>query len=192
MRALQFGRGRRGFTLIELLTVMAIAAAMMAIVVPRFRVTAKTKARLAARQLMADMELARNRSLSEKKRVRIKFTTASNSYTAYVDHNSDGVIGETTAERVALNAFGIKTLESGIVFGRGNAAGGIPGEAGAGAVTYASTQSEFDSRGLPTPVGTVGTVYITATSDPRAVYAVSMTAAGSYRLWQFNPDGTWQ
>lgn len=185
-------RTRRGFTLIEMLMVLTVASAMMAIVVPRFRLTDKAKARVAARQLLRDLELSRNRSLSQKKKVRIAFNTVANSYTAYVDHNSDGVIAGSTAERTALNAFGIRQLSSGVVFGRGDATAGVPGEIGVGAVTYAGAVSEFDTRGLPTPVGTIGTVYITATSDPKAVYAVSMTAAGSYRLWQYNTNGTWQ
>ncbi|HKS07033.1 MAG TPA: prepilin-type N-terminal cleavage/methylation domain-containing protein [Gemmatimonadaceae bacterium] len=183
---------RSGFTLIELITVMAVMAAMMAIVAPKLRVTAKTKARIAARQLMIDLEQVRNRSLSQKKKVRIAFNTVANSYTAYADHNSDGVITESATERSALNAFGVRTLESGIVFGRGNATAGIPSEAGVGAVTYAGAAADFDTRGIPTPVGTTGTVYVTTTSDPSAVYAVSMTAAGSYRFWSFNPNGSWQ
>jgi prepilin-type N-terminal cleavage/methylation domain-containing protein len=185
-------RARRGFTLIELLTVMALVSVMMAIAVPRFRTTPKTKARMAARQLMLDMEQARNKSLSQKKRVRLSFSTVDNSYTAFVDDNSDGVIAGTAAERTALNAFGIRVFEAGVVFGRGNAAGGIPGETGVGAITFAGANSEFDARGLPSPIGTRGTVYVTASADPAAVYAVAMTAAGSYRLWSFQPDGTWQ
>jgi prepilin-type N-terminal cleavage/methylation domain-containing protein len=183
---------RRGFTLIELITVMAVAAALMAIVAPKLRITDKTRARIAARQLMIDLEQARNRSLSQKKKVQVSFNTVANSYTAYADHDADGVIAGSAAERSALNAFGVRTLESGIVFGRGNATAGIPGEAGVGAVTFAGSAGEFDTRGIPTPVGTTGTVYITTTSDPSAVYAVSMTAAGSYRFWSFNPGGSWQ
>ena len=181
-----------GFTLIELITVLAIISAMMAIVVPRLRLTAKSKARIAARQMMLDMEQVRNRSLSQKRRVRITFNTVANSYTGYMDHNGDGVIAENSTERSALNAFGDRQLGSGIVFGRGNATAGVPGEAGVGGVTYAGSIAEFDTRGIPAPVGSIGTVYITTTSDPSAVYAVSMSAAGSYRLWTFNPDGTWQ
>lgn len=181
-----------GFTLIELITVMAVVAAMMAIVAPKLRVTAKTKARIAARQLMIDLEQARNRSLSQKRKVQVTFNTVANSYTAYADHDGDGVITESATERSTLNAFGVRALESGIVFGRGNATAGIPSEAGVGAVTFAGSAAAFDTRGLPTPVGTIGTVYITTTSDPSAVYAVSMTAAGSYRFWSFKPDGSWQ
>jgi prepilin-type N-terminal cleavage/methylation domain-containing protein len=192
MHSFRVLHARRAFTLIELLMVMVVASAMMAIAVPRFRLTDKAKARMAARQMLRDLEHARNKSLSQKKKVQVAFNTVTNSYTAYLDNNGDGVIVGDAAERTALNAFGTRRLGTGVVFGRGDATAGVPGEVGVGGVTFAGAISEFDSRGIPTPIGSVGTVYITTTSDPTAVYAVSMSAAGSYRLWQYASSGVWQ
>jgi prepilin-type N-terminal cleavage/methylation domain-containing protein len=182
---------RSAFTLIELLVVVAVMGLMMMIVVPRFRVSPKMYARNTARQLMRDAELVRNRALAAKQITRIQFTTGTNQYVSYGDDNADGVIAGTTAEVVYLHAFGTRQLSDGVIFGRGSAATGIPGETGAGAVTFASTRIDFDSRGIPSPLGTKGTVYFTTSSDASSVFAVQMSAAGGFRLWEYL-NGTWQ
>lgn len=183
-------RVRPGFTLLELLVVMALMSAMMAIVVPRLRVSPNQRARLAAQQLMRDAEVARNRSLSTKKISRLQFNTGTNTYAAYLDDNADGTISGTQAEIIAARAFGIRQLEYGVILGRGNAPN-VPGESGSGAVTFASSRVEFDTRGLPAPFGTKGTVYLTTQSNADIVYAVQMSGAGSYRLWRYF-QGSWQ
>ena len=56
-------RVRRGFTLVEILVVIVMIGIMMKIVVPHFRVSNASRVRQAARQLGADIELARTRAL---------------------------------------------------------------------------------------------------------------------------------
>jgi prepilin-type N-terminal cleavage/methylation domain-containing protein len=184
-------RGPRGFTIIELLMVMVIVAVMVAIVVPRTRVSPKMYVRMAARQLLRDAELTRNRALALKRVVRVQFVAGTNTYACYGDDNGDGTIAGTTAEIVFLHV-GTRAFANGVTFGRGNATAGIPGETGSGAVTFTNTRIDFDTRGLPSPFGTKGTVYLTATGSPSSVFAVQMTAAGSFRLWTYLPNGTWQ
>jgi prepilin-type N-terminal cleavage/methylation domain-containing protein len=183
---------RRAFTVIELLVVVAIVGIMAAMVVPRLRVTPKMHARIAARQFMRDAELVRNRALSLRRAARLQISTADPGYRSYGDHDNNGAIAGNDTELLFLRASGARALEPGVVFGRGNASGGIPGEAGAGAVTFTNERIEFDTRGMPTPFGTKGTVYFTATGSPETVFAVQITGAGSFKLWEYLPNGTWQ
>ncbi len=183
-------KGRAAFTMIELLVVMAMIGVMMAIVVPRFRVSPTQQVRLAARQMMRDAELARNRSLAMKAVTRVQFNTGTNTYESFADHDRDGVIAGNATERAAIRAFGIRALEPRVVFGRGMAPG-IPGEAGAGAVTLTSGRIQFDRRGLPTPFGTRGTVYLTSTVSGTVAFAMEFSGAGSVRLWEYR-NGAWQ
>jgi prepilin-type N-terminal cleavage/methylation domain-containing protein len=185
-------RRRRAFTIIELLVVMTLIGVMAAIAVPKFRVSKKMHVRMAARQLMRDMEIARNRALGLKRLTRVQFTTGSQQYVGYVDDDNNGAIGATSAEILAMRGFPTRVLQNNVVFGRGNATAGIPGEAGSGAVTFTSTRVEFDTRGMPTPFRTRGTIYLTATGQPGSVFAVQMTGSGSFKLWEYLPNGTWQ
>jgi prepilin-type N-terminal cleavage/methylation domain-containing protein len=185
-------RAPKGFTILELLVVMTLVGIMAAMVVPRLRVSPKMHVRMAARQLMKDAELARNRALSLKRVSRVQFTTGTSTYAGYGDDNNDGTIAGTSAEIIYLHAFGARQLQDGVIFGRGNATGGIPGESGSGAVTFTNTRINFDTRGMPSPFGTSGTIYFTSSTNAAAVFAIQMTGAGSFRLWEYLPNGTWQ
>jgi prepilin-type N-terminal cleavage/methylation domain-containing protein len=184
-------RGARGFTIVELLVVVIIVGVMAAIVVPRMRVSSKMYVGITARQFLRDAELTRNRALALKRIVRVQIDAGTNTYACYGDDDGDGAIAATQAEIVYLRV-GTRPFEKGVILGRGSATAGIPGEAGAGAVTFTNSRIDFDTRGLPSPFGTKGTVYFTATGTPMAVYAVQMTAAGGFKLWTYLPNGTWQ
>ena len=184
-------RGQRGFTIIEMLVVMIIIGVMVAIVVPRTRVSKKMYVQSTALQLLRDAELTRNRALAQKKIARVQIDETANTYACYGDDDGNGAIAGTAAERQFLRV-GTRVFANGVIFGRGNASAGIPGESGSGAVTFANTRIDFDTRGLPSPFATKGTIYLTATGSPGAVYAVQMTAAGSFKLWTYLPNGTWQ
>jgi prepilin-type N-terminal cleavage/methylation domain-containing protein len=182
---------RRGFTIIELLMVVVVVGAMTAIVVPRMRISEATEVQLAGMQLAQDMDLTRTRALSTRSRARVTFTTGTNpQYVGYLDTDGDSLITQTTAEMNALQGFGARALPARVGFGRGSASA-VPNTTGTGGITFASTRVEFDSRGLPTPMGTAGVVYLVHQNDPTAVVAVELSPSGSLRLWTWK-NGGWQ
>lgn len=183
---------RQGFTIIELLVVMAIIAVLAGIAVPRMRTSPRMHVRIAAQQLVRDAELTRNRALSVKRIARIQFNPGAGRYASYGDDNGDNVLAGSDAEIIFLSAYGTRQFSDGVTFGRGNATAGIPGETGAGAITFANDRIDFDSRGMPNPFGTKGTVYLTSTRDAGAVFAIQMSAAGGFRLWTYTANGTWE
>jgi len=180
----------RGFTIIELLMVVTVVGIMMAIVVPRMRITPATEVQLAGMQLAQDLDLARTRALSTRNMSEVAFAVSGGSYSGYLDINGDSTITQTNAEKLGLEAFGTRPLPDRITYGRGSATG-IPNELSGGAVTFASQKIDFDTRGLPMPMGTAGTVYLRHTTDPTAVVAVAITPSGSVRLWTWK-SGAWQ
>ncbi len=183
-------KSRRGFSLIEILVVVVMIGLMLKIVVPKFRISNSTKSRQAADQLVRDLETARSRALATRSTVRIVFNVAARSYTGYLDSNRDGVFGQTAAETAALSVFRTRTLDAGIRIGRPGVAD-LPGYAGAGATTLAGPRIDFDSRGLTTPLGTKGVLYISSTTDTTAVTAISISGAGGIQAWVFK-GGVWQ
>ena len=54
-----------------------------------------------------------------------------------------------------------------------------------------STRIDFDSRGLTTPLGTKGVIYMISTTDTTAVTAVSISGAGGIQAWVYK-GGAWQ
>jgi prepilin-type N-terminal cleavage/methylation domain-containing protein len=181
---------RAGFTLIEMMIVVVVMGLAMMIAVPRFRASSKTKARMAATLLTSDIELARSKAMAHRATVRVVFTAATNSYTGYLDFDRDGVIGESVAERDSLHAFGTRVLPNGASFGRAGQAD-ITDFAGAGAITFPAPQINFDGRGLSTPFGTRGVVYVQLADDTAAVAAVTVSGAGGVRLWT-SEGGYWR
>ncbi len=181
---------RAGFTLIEMLIVIVVMGIAMTIAIPRFRVTNKTKARRIATQLAADLEVARSQARAHRATVRVVFDAGTNSYTGYLDFDRDNVLAQSTAERDSLRAFGTRVLPTGASFGRA-AQVDITNFAGAGAITFPTPQINFDGRGLTTPFGTRGVVYVQLAADPGAVAAVTVSGAGGVRLWT-SEGGTWR
>lgn len=181
---------RYGFTLIELLMVVIVVGAMMAIAVPKIRISPETEVQLAAMQMAQDIDLSRTRALSTRSLARVAFVSGSRNYTGYLDTNADGVIGQTQAERDALRGFATRTLPARVDFGRGSATA-APGDVGAGAITLSGAKVEFDSRGLTFPMGTGGAVYLRHSEKAAAVAAVVVSPAGNVRLWTWR-NGAWE
>jgi prepilin-type N-terminal cleavage/methylation domain-containing protein len=183
---------RAGFTLIELLMVVTVAGAMMAIVVPRLRISESTEVQLAGMQLAQDLDLARTRALSTRNLARVSFSTAMPGarYAGYLDDNRDSVITETTGEQLALRGWQTRKLPARVLYGRGTAPA-VPGDAGSGAVTFANSRVEFDSRGLVRPRGEGGTVYLRHETKPGEVIAVVVSPSGNIRFWSYH-NGAWQ
>lgn len=181
----------RGFTIIELVVVLAVMAIAMAIALPRFRLTPSHKVRSAANQLVRDLELARTRALGTKRKVRIQFDAAGGTYTAYLDDDGNGTISESAAERSAYGSLASRTLEPDVLFGRGSTTG-LPGDPGSGAVTFSGAEVDFGTNGVTVPFGTSGNIYLVSRDDAKVVAAVSVTGAGSFKVWRYAGGSTWQ
>ncbi len=182
---------RLGFTIIELMVVVVIVGIMMSIVVPRMRISEATEVSLAGMQLAQDMDLARTRALSTRNRARVTFTTgATPKYVGYLDTDGDSTITQTDDEMYALQGFATRALPTRVDYGRGSATA-VPNTTGSGAITFDNSRVEFDSRGLPTPMGTAGVVYLVHQRDPNAVMAIQLSPSGSVRIWTWQ-DGAWK
>lgn len=184
-------RARRGMTLIETMTALVMVAIMVAIVAPRMRTSERQKVYEAARLLAADLEAVRTRSLAATARSQVVFTTGTSSYQGFLDWNRDGTIAQDQTSQDSLIVLPRqRTLPTGLAFGQGSASL-VPGFAGAGPISFANTTIAFDSRGLTSPIGTRGTVYIRSSSDGNAVAAVTVTGAANVRVWRWQ-GGRWQ
>ena len=182
---------RGGFTLIELLLVVTIMGLMMTIIVPRIRTSPGQYVSIAARQLVRDLEATRARALTTRRATRLSFNPAiAASYAGFLDDDNNGAIAETQAESDSLRSFPPRTFENGVIYGRANAMA-IPGDTSGLTVTLANRRVDFDSRGIPTPFGTGGIVYLTNPADPNFATAIEIQAAGSFRLWYWRGGG-WQ
>jgi prepilin-type N-terminal cleavage/methylation domain-containing protein len=182
--------GQAGFTLIEMVIVVVVMGLAMMFAIPRFHVSSKTKARMAASALTADLELARSKAMAHRATVRVVFNPADNTYTGYLDFDRDGVINESAAERDSLHAFGTRTLAQGALYGRAGQAD-IRDFTGSGGITFPTPQVDFDARGLTTPFGTRGAIYVQLVDDSAAVAAVTVSGAGGVRLWT-SEGGYWR
>ena len=79
-------QGTGGFTLIELLTAIAVAGILMAIAVPQFMLLLPTiYLGSAARQVAADLQLARTRAISQNIQYAIAFNPGTGTYTFGAD-----------------------------------------------------------------------------------------------------------
>jgi prepilin-type N-terminal cleavage/methylation domain-containing protein len=183
---------RRGFTIYELLIVVAVVGIMMSIVVPRMRVSPMTEVQLAGMQLAQDMDLARTRALSTRSFARVQFGTSGgvSNYSGYLDTNGDSTITGTSDERLALHGWGTRPMPTHVTVSRGSATG-LPTDAGNSAISFANSRVDFDTRGLPTPSGTSGVVYLANSTDPTAVVAVALAPSGSVQIWTWK-GGYWQ
>ncbi len=181
---------RAGISLVEIVIVITMVGLMAGIMAPKFRMSPKQKLRSAAQVLAYDLELARTRALSTRSIVRVTFDAVGRSYSGYLDDDRNGTIGQTAAEMTALSAFNTKALDTGVNYDRGTAPD-LPNFAGAGNITFASSQVEFDPRGLANPFGSRGVIYLRHADDAAAVSAVSVSPAGGIQVWRYQ-GGAWQ
>jgi Tfp pilus assembly protein FimT len=97
-------------SLIEILVVIVMIGLMTAVVMPRFRVSPRTRVRQAADQLVRDLELARGRALSTRSWTRVVFDPANEKYVGFQDFNRDSIFALTTEETDSLGGFRARGL----------------------------------------------------------------------------------
>lgn len=78
-------RSRRGFTLIEILAVVVVIGIASAVILPQINSRDDQRVASAARELMADLLYAQNRSIAYQTRHYVQFNTATNSWQVMVD-----------------------------------------------------------------------------------------------------------
>ncbi|MBV8206015.1 MAG: GspH/FimT family pseudopilin [Acidobacteria bacterium] len=178
------GHRSRGFTIIELIMVVTIMLILIAVSLP-VADTAMASMRIAgdARSLATQLQLAKLEAANQFTHVRLQINC--NGSTTYCLQVLNGTNWVTDP--------GTQYLSAGVSFGTGNAA------APAGTQTTLAQTSivEFNSRGIPItssgctePCGTPtsqDTVYLTHQNG--AVYAVSVSAAGQIKTWQYINSG---
>lgn len=183
---------RAGFTIIELVLVVSIILIMTSIIGPTFRITPTREVENTAHLLVSQLEMARTEALGERHVVKVSFDVINRQYTAYADDDGDDVIAGTSGEIQEFAEFGVRTLPDLVAFGRGTASA-LPGDGGAGEVTLAGEELTLDREGLPTPWGTMGTIYITHSRDADAVAAVAVASSGAFKAWRWFPEaGEWR
>lgn len=193
----------RGFTILEMVTVLALFGAVAAIAIPRaLRPSPYMEVDHAARAMVNDLEAARMRAMAAKRRVRVAFDVNKDFYAAFMDVSSDrtGAISETAEEARAMgvlvrgnNAMGIpgQPLPAGVAFGAGSVGTGPLGASISGDfVALDSDRVEFDVRGMVTPLGSGGVVYLVHEDDPSAVAAVTISGGGAFQAWRYR-NGKW-
>ncbi len=189
--------------MIEMVVVMLMLGVVAAIVIPQaLKSTPMQQVDRTARQMTRDFELVRMRAIAAKRLVRVQFDAAQDFYTAYMDttETRDGTIAGTRAEmresgmvaRGSVGGIPGAKLPNKITFGCGNAtAGPLSFDCSSDAVGLdADDRAEFNTRGMLTPLGTTGVIYLVHEDDPDAVAAVTLSGGGAFRYWRFR-DGQW-
>ncbi|MGH8623493.1 MAG: hypothetical protein ACRET3_15265, partial [Burkholderiales bacterium] len=113
------------------------------------------------------------------------------SYTAYLDDDGNGSISETAAERTAYGSLASRTLEPDVLYGRG-ATPGLPGDPGSVAVTFSGTEVDFGTNGVTVPFGNSGNIYLVSKNDSKVVAAITVTGAGSFKVFRYAGGSIWQ
>jgi prepilin-type N-terminal cleavage/methylation domain-containing protein len=183
---------RDGFTIIELLVVVTIIGVMTMIIAPTFRISEERRVENMAHLLVAHLEMARTQALGNRQVVRVQFDEAAGTYVAYADHDGDGNVTGIAAETAAFPEFGSRQLDDLLIFGRGTAPV-VAGDAGTEPITLTSDRFTMDNQAIPTPWGSMGTIYITHSRDNTAVAAISVASSGSFKAWRWMPAlNQWQ
>lgn len=175
--------------MIELLVIVTMIGIMSAVMLPKLRPTPRRLVTASARQLARDIELVRGRSLATKRTSRFVLLTDS-TWTGYRDVEGDGVVLEDQASTDSLRSFGVRKTDARVRLGRGSAPA-LAGWPAGDPTSFTGSRFEFNQGGLMQPFGTQGIIYVRHRTDPTVVAAVTVTGAGSVRVWQYR-GGAWQ
>jgi len=180
---------RLGMTMMELLIVIVMIGIMAAMVVPRLRASPRRMVQESARQLARDIDLVRGRALASKRATRLTLvgTTA---WIGYRDVEGDAVITEVQAEADSMRGFGQRSLDPQVLLDRGSATA-LSGWPAGNPTSFTGSRLNFRSNGMTLPFGTQGVIYLRHRDDASVVAAVTVTGAGSVRVWNY-VGGTWQ
>jgi prepilin-type N-terminal cleavage/methylation domain-containing protein len=182
-------RLRRGVSLFEMVIVLALLAGLSAIAIPRARPSDTTQTDQWARVLAQDLDLARTRAFSTRARVRAVITDVS--WALYLDDDRDGTINELAGEQVAFGGGSARRLEDGVARGRGLAPVIATDLNPAVAPSGPVRRIEFGPSGTTEPLGSSAVIYLTNTSNARAVRAVEVSPSANVRVWRW-VDGAWR
>ena len=105
----------------------------------------------------------------------------------YRDVEGDAVISEVSAEADSMRGFGQRTLDPQVLLGRGSAPA-ITGWPTGNPTSFTSSHLNFKGNGMTLPFGTQGMVYLRHRDDPSVVAAVTVTGAGSVRVWTYGGE----
>lgn len=146
-----------GFTLIELITVMVVTAVLAAVAIPSLSSMSATRSSLAAKQILRDIGLARERAILTGTRTWVTFNTTTETYSVLMENSaSPGRSGATVITDLGTGrpfTITLNTAEfSGIAIDSATFDGG--------------TEIGFDWLGQPlntaeTPLAANGTVTVT-------------------------------
>lgn len=191
-----------GFTILEMVIVLLVMGMMMSLTLPRaVKSTPKQQVDRAARQLARDLEGVRLRAMSTKRNVRMSFYQTSDFYAAFMDMTSDrsGQISETVdeARNARIVAHGSNggipgvSLPDNVKFGVGQASSDPLGNSATDPIALTDDHVDFNSRGMVTPIGGGGVIFLTHETDPSAVAAVTISGSGAFRSWRYR-NGEWK
>jgi type II secretory pathway pseudopilin PulG len=188
--------------MLELIVVALLIGVAAAMALPRaLHRSPRQGLATAAKQLTRDLEQARTRALSAKRLVRVRFDASENFYTAFMD-TTGARSGEIFEEVVEVHESRIVTygsldglpgveLPRHVKFGAGAASAGPLGETTSDPVTLDNDYVQFNSRGMVTPLGTDGVIFLTHEEDPSLVAAVTISGAGAFQTWHYR-NGSWE
>lgn len=181
---------RGGFTLIEVVVTLMVLGVVVSVAVGRFGLSEERQVEIAGSDLVRKLDMARTKAIAARTSTLVAFDEMNREFTGYLDDDRDGSFDKDAAEVQAFHEFGEVDLPRGVIYGRG-AADPFPGDSLTGAVTLPDAEVVFDTRGVPTPLGTRGVIYLRHSSSDEIVAAVTVMPSGSFRVWRFH-DGAWQ
>jgi prepilin-type N-terminal cleavage/methylation domain-containing protein len=185
------GHRERGVTLVEMMVTLAILSILSVALAGAIRDNAPSS-RLDghSREVVADIQLARQRAVTEGRTCTVSFDRAAGTYTVWVDYDNNGLLTDPPAAGQPVEIKLTRTLQEGIAFDYLPAVEAPPDSHHPGAVVDASLANElvFDSRGWCRALdgGTPGDVYLVndpPEGDRRMMGITVRSSTGRARLW---------
>jgi prepilin-type N-terminal cleavage/methylation domain-containing protein len=183
-----------GFTVIELLIAAGILGILSSIAIPSYNAwLPKTRVNSAARELFAELQLAKMRAISENNDYVITFDTADNTYSIYDDDDNDFATTGTESDEL-VKAIEIDDRHPGIEYGY--IAGNSPsGSAITKTVTFSGTPPRvaFSPTGLANKNGSIYLVPTVDTSNSRKdrQRLITVLKTGRVRLYR-HTGSSWE